>query len=82
MKLQSNLFAIFKFLKCKYINNKISKCNRTLFNPWFNIRYEKRFYQKKYIQVLGNGNQQKPYSHIEEILDYIFFKKKKNLKKN
>ena len=56
MKLQSEIylqnFSNFKNVSTLII--KISKCNRTLFNfTWFNIRYEKkRFYPKKYIQVL------------------------------
>ena len=37
--------------------------------------------KKKYIQVLGNGEQQKPYSHVSEILNCIFFLKKKNFLK-
>lgn len=38
---------------------------------------KKIFSKEKYIQVLGNGNQQKPYSHVSEIINCIFFLKKK-----
>ena len=39
---------------------------------------EIKFYPKnKYIQVLGNGEQQKPYSHVNEIIDCMYFFKKK-----
>ena len=37
----------------------------------------KIFSKKKHIQVLGNGEQQKPYSHVSEIIDCMFFFKKK-----
>ena len=32
---------------------------------------------KKYIEVLGNGNQQKPYSHVSEIIRCMIYLKKK-----
>ena len=35
--------------------------------------------KKKYIQVLGNGEQQKPYSHLSEIIKCMFFLKNKKL---
>lgn len=38
---------------------------------------KKIFSKDKYIQVLGNGEQQKPYSHVSEIINCIFFLKKK-----
>ena len=41
----------------------------------------KIFSKKKYIQVLGNGEQQKPYSHVSEIIDCMFFFLKKKFKK-
>ena len=37
--------------------------------------------KKKYIQVLGNGEQQKPYSHVSEIINCIFFIKRKIFRK-
>ena len=36
--------------------------------------------KKKFILVLGNGNQQKPYSHVEEIINCMIFVKNKKLK--
>lgn len=38
---------------------------------------KKIFSKDKYIQVLGNGEQQKPYSHVSEIINCILFLKKK-----
>lgn len=38
--------------------------------------------KKNYLNVLGNGKQQKPYSHVNEILNCMIFLKKKNYKKN
>ena len=35
--------------------------------------------KKKYIQVLGNGEQQKPYSHVKEIIKCMLFLKNKKL---
>ena len=38
--------------------------------------------KKNFIKVLGNGEQQKPYSHVEEIIECILYiKNKKHLKK-
>lgn len=37
--------------------------------------------KKKYIQVLGNGEQQKPYSHVDEIISCMMFVKNKKYKK-
>lgn len=45
----------------------------------FDMR-NKIFSKNKYIQVLGNGEQQKPYSHVNEIIDCMFFLKKKKFK--
>ncbi len=38
--------------------------------------------KKKFLQVLGNGEQQKPYSHVNEILKCMIYVKKKKLIKN
>ena len=37
---------------------------------------------KKYIQVLGNGTQQKPYSHVSEIINCMLFAKNKSQNQN
>ena len=36
--------------------------------------------KSKYLNVLGNGEQQKPYSHVDEILDCMIFIKNKKFK--
>ena len=46
----------------------------------FDMR-NKIFSKNKYIQVLGNGEQQKPYSHVNEIIDCMYFFKKKKFKR-
>jgi len=38
--------------------------------------------KNSYIQVLGNGKQQKPYSHVSEIINCILYFKNKKFKKN
>ena len=37
--------------------------------------------KNKFVYVLGNGQQQKPYSHVDEIIDCMIFIKKRKFKK-
>ena len=38
--------------------------------------------KKNFVQILGNGKQQKPYSHVNEIIDCMIYLSKKKYKKN
>ncbi len=84
MKLQSEIY-LQSFSNFKNVSTLIIRfpnvIGRYLTHGLIYDMRKKILSKKKYIQVLGNGNQQKPYSHVEEILDCIFFLKKKIFKK-
>ena len=85
MKLQSEIYLKY-YSKINNINTLIFRFPNVVgpnltHGLVFDMKKKITLKNNNYIQVLGNGEQQKPYSHVSEILDCIFFLKKRKYKK-
>ena len=84
MKLFCEHFLIYKFSKLNFILNIFRFPNVIGKNLTHGIIYDflnKKNTKSKIFHVLGNGNQQKPYSYSKEIIDSMLFITNLNKKK-